>query len=183
MLKTLTTRKDIENAETRFAETILALSTESISVTIGYPGGSYDTGVMWLSSLGIWAHLGYPPSGKSKGKRYWNVFGIGKPAGAVGIVCEINFPREGTNRRTAGAFAEGDGGRLLVLHRGKLHSPGLDAEFFHANYDGSWVSVQDGGRETEFVLVATIGSDEFGRNLRKFVLEVDRIKNIVRNQT
>ena len=182
MYKTLNTRKDIEKAQASFAAAIGSLSTETMHVTIGYQGGSHDAVVMWLSFLGIWAYLGYPPSDKSKGKRYWNIFGIGRPTGMVEIVCEINSPLGGINRRPAGAFALDNEGRLLVLHRGKLHTPGLDAEFFRANYHGTWALVEDGDRQTKFVLVATIGSDDFGANLRQFVLEVARIKNLVRNQ-
>ncbi len=179
MLKVLDSRGAIEKAHESFAATIRALSAETIRVRIGYQGGTYDTTAMWLSSLGIWAHLGYPPSGKSTGPRYWDVFGVDKPTGLVTIICEINSPLQGINRRTAGAFGQEEG-RLALLHRGKLHTPGLDSEFFRTNYRGTWVHADDGGRRTEFVLVAMINSSDFGAHLKHFVLEAARIKNLVR---
>jgi 5-methylcytosine-specific restriction enzyme B len=182
MFKILNTRSAIEKAHKDFATTIQALSTEIAPIKIGYQGGTYDTTALWLSSLGIWAHLGSPPSGKSIGPRYWDVFGIDKPAGLVKIVCEINSPLDGINRRTSGAFGETDEGQLGVLHRGKLHTPGLDSEFFRANYRGKWVLVNDEGWQTEFVLVAMIGAADFGVNLKQFVEEAARIKNLVRSQ-
>ena len=182
MLTVLEARKDVEEAQAKFAAEIRALATTTIAVKIGYQSGSVPADAMWLSSLGIWTFLGFPPKEKSAGKRYWNVFGIGKPAGLVSITCEINSPFQGINRRVAGAFARDDDKHVVVLHRGRVNTPGLSMSFFHQHYHGSWAPANDGDIQTDFIPVATIGSSDFGQRLLYFVKEVDRIKQLVRKQ-
>jgi hypothetical protein len=54
--------------------------------------------------------------------RYWCTFGTGEPAEGVSlsIVCEVNIPIEGINRRVAGAFARDEAGLVCLLHGGKV---------------------------------------------------------------
>lgn len=180
MFRILDSRSTIETAHQRFAAAIQALSTETVSGSIGYPGGAHrNASVMWLSSLGIWAHLGFPKMNRS---RYWDVFGIGKPTPRVAIVCEINSPLEGINRNIAGAFGVSDKDELALFHRGRLHGAGLNKEFFCANYRGTCVPVMDGNCQAKLILVAVVDSADFGIALKRFVLEVDRIKSLARNK-
>ena len=182
MLRILEAKQDIREAQESFESAIRAIATETVPTSIGFQGGGCDVDVMWLDPLGIWVYMGYPPSEASHGGRYWNVFGIGKPGPSVGIVCEINPPFEGINRRVAGAFARDNVGRTAIVHRGKLNARGLDKGFFTQHYRGAWATVQDGDGSAKVVLVATIGSSEFPEHLRRFVVEVDRIKKLAWKQ-
>jgi len=183
MFTILNTREAIKKAHESFAANIQTLSNETVNVVIGYPGGAHENvPVFWLSSLGIWAHFGSPQSERARYSHYWDVFGIGTPDKSVSIVCQINSPRKAINRRAAGAFGLDDKGRLAVFHRGIVRSKGMNKKFFRNNYNGKWVSVNDGGTLTELVLVAIIGSIDFGIHLRQFVFEVARIKELAGNK-
>lgn len=181
MLTILEAAQDVDKAQAAFADSIRALSTETIPVTIGYQGGSHVAKVMLLPSVDIWAYLGYPPDEKSLGERYWNVFGVEMPAGLVPIVCEINPPFQGINRKAAGAFAKRSDERVSIIHRGRLN--GMSKRYFREHYRGTWVDALDGNAQAKVVLVATIGEPEFGAQLKHFVFEVQRIKHLARGKT
>lgn len=179
MFRILDNRGAIENAHQRFATALQALSTETVSIPISHQGGTHNNArTMWLSSLGIWAHLGLPLLNQS---RYWDVFGIGEPIPPVTIICQINSPRDGINRNIAGAFGVNDEGELAVFHRGLLHGAGLNRKFFQLHYHGKRVWVMDEDRRASLALVAVVDSADFRIDLKNFVLEIARIKNLAYN--
>ena len=118
-MRIITDRTEISALQERFSHLVTSRATSKIPVSIGYQSGQFDTEVNWLSDLGYWAYFGFPPSEKSPGERYWNVFGVGKPSGMVSIVCEINPPVHGINRQAAGGFVRDDFASYLI-HRGIL---------------------------------------------------------------
>ena len=166
----------LTEVQAQFTDVIRAIPHDTISTAIKFRGGSYHSEVWWIPDLGFWAHLGYPPSQKANRNRYWNVFGLGKPASSVRIVCEINSPFIGINRRIGGAFATGEKEGFLILHRGNLRSRGLNKSRFWQDYRGPIVQAIDGDSEERFALVANLNSPFAGQEVGKFVHEVGRIQ-------
>ena len=113
MLKTLTGKDELLQVQDKFSQTVQDIPHETLATAISFHGGPYHTQVWWLPSLGFWAHFGTPPSQKANWDRYWNVFGLARPAKLVRIICEINSPLEGINQRIGGAFAT-DGTALCL---------------------------------------------------------------------
>ena len=111
----------ITGAQKAFEQAVSSVADERIQTDIGHPNGHLEAQAYWVSSVGLWAYFGLPPDEKSPGKRYWNVFGLEKPSDSVSIMCEINPPVRGIDRRPAGAFAEA-GGELYVLHPWQLQT-------------------------------------------------------------
>lgn len=182
MLTILEVKAEIGMAQEMLRNSLTFYSRESIPATIGFQSGSCDAAVTWLPSLGIWAHFGYPPKEKSPGRRFWNVFGIGKPSGMVSIVCEINPPVQGINRHAQGAFARSSDGQLSVVHRGRFNvHGGITKQFFRNHYGQPYVVVNDGSRISDVIHVGMLSSREFGESVRNFVVEVDRIKALRRS--
>jgi hypothetical protein len=92
------------------------------------------------------------------------------------IVCEINPPLEGLEKRTQGAFAQ-DNGHIWLLYRGKIGGgrPGIGKRLFFENYLGG-INDINGER---FVIIGDIRSTNFVESVRNFVREVERIKGLV----
>jgi hypothetical protein len=181
-VRILDTKREISKAQSEFKHSLDTYPSEAIKVQIGYQGGSHRVFVKWIDKLGLWARFGFTPTKKSKRKRYWNVFGIGRPSGLVSIVCEINPPIDGINRKVYGAFSKDTEGNTIVLHRGKFHvHGGMKKEFFRREYRGSWIEVVDGDRIASVVRVGAISNRNFGNQLREFILEIMRIKNLARS--
>jgi hypothetical protein len=141
-----------------------------------------DTEVKWIPALDIWAYFGVPPEGKSSpNRRYWNVFGIGAPSQMVNIVCEINPPVEGIDRRIVGGFAKGLSDEIAVIHRGRFNvHGGMTMQYFRHHYAKPYITVADGTTQAEVIVVGVIGASQFGNDLRRFVFEVNRIKSLAR---
>ncbi len=116
--------------------------------------------------------------------KHWNGFGIGRPKeGRVNsIVCEINFPYEGINRRIAGAFGK-ENDEIVLLHRGKIGGgrKGIGKSLFIDNYRGKFIPVSDGDVENNLALVGNFNSRNVINQIELFVKEVERIKNLDEN--
>ena len=180
-MRILTDQKEIQKAQEIFRTSLDIYKPELIPVVIGYQSGSIAATVNWISKLGIWAHFGLPPEGKSEGGRFWNVFGLGKPSGMVSIVCEINPPFEGIRRVVAGAFIKDQAGDIWVVHRGRFNiAGGITKKTFRKLYPKPYVAVVDGDKKSDIILIGNLGSASFGESLQDFILQVDRIKEIAR---
>lgn len=181
MMRIIADRGEIEKAETRFAHSLDAYSPGVVRTTIGYQSGHVVRDVKWVDLLGIWAHFGELLAVDSEGAKYWNAFGLEKPEQPVGIVCEITPPLKGINRRIAGAFVKEGQGHIGVVHRGIFTiAGGMTKDFFRKHFSSEYVSVIDGNRTSEAILVGTLGADDFAYALRDFILGVDRIKQLGR---
>jgi hypothetical protein len=179
-MRIVTNRTEISEYQEKFSRLVTSRATSKIPVSIGYQSGQFDTEVSWLSDLGYWAYFGFPPSEKSPGERYWNVFGLGKPSGTVSIVCEINPPVYGINRQAAGAFVRDDSASYLI-HRGILNARGrIDKDFIFREFRGQFVSIDDFGQITKVILIGSLNVNDFPEKLSDFILEANRIKEIVR---
>jgi len=182
-MKILDSPHAIGLAQRDFEALVKSLARESIPVTIGFPSGDARRVVLWLPELGIWAHFGEPPKEKSPGSRYWTVFGVGKPHGLVPIACEINSPKAGIRRQTAGAFAATSEGKVYVVHRGIFTAKGrVDYEYTRSHFHWKWQPVTDGGRTTSVMVVAEVASSALGSSLRDFIVEVLLLKEGARDR-
>jgi hypothetical protein len=175
MLIILEDEAAIRRGQRLFAKSLKPFVDEKITVKLGHPGASFRAGVSWSERLGIWFF-----SRKMSEQRYWNVFGIGRPAKGtdISITCEINFPVRSIDRKTGGAMARDGAGRLFVVHRGRIGGgrKGIGKTFFENRYRGVWAQVEDGGEETTVALVGAPGSPHFARQVSQFVRKIDRIK-------
>ncbi len=168
----------ITGAQKAFEQAVSSVADERIQTDIGHPNGHLEAQAYWVSSVGLWAYFGFPSDEKSPSKRYWNVFGLEKPSDSVSIMCEINPPVRGIDRRPAGAFAE-DGGELYVLHRGNFNAfrGRIPNAFTRSNFNGTWISAADGDRDSELLKVGKLPSHDFVGSLRNFVVEAGRLKS------
>ena len=167
----LADRTEIERSQQAFKEAVSSAATEQLLTKIEHPNGHLDDArVYWIASTALWAYFGFPPEEKSPGKRYWNVFGLGKPDNAVSIMCEINPPVRGIDRRPAGAFGR-SGRDLYILHRGNFNAyrGRIPNDFIRANFEGTWISAGDGERDSELLMVGKLSDPRFVFDLRHFV--------------
>ena len=175
MLKVVDNELAIRRHQRQFVRAFRMPETETVPVRLGHPGASEKGRVVWSEKLGIWAF-----SRKTAGNRYWNAFGVGRPAGgaSIAITCEINFPLYGIDRRTGGAFAQDRAGHIFVVHRGKLGGgrKGIGKSLFEDNYRGVWEVMEDGGEETPVALIGILHSPRFTRQIAQFVRKIARIK-------
>jgi len=175
MLKVVENEPAIRRHRRQFIRSLKSLTDEVIPVELGHPGASIRAKVAWSESLGIWFF-----SRKIAGHRYWNAFGVGRPEGCshISITCEINFPLCGIDRRTGGAFAEDDAGRIFVVHRGKLGGgrKGVGKGLFENRYRGVWEIMDDGGEETPVAIIGVLHSPRFVRQIAQFVRKIALIK-------
>ena len=135
-MRILADEKAIKKAQRAFESAITAAADAQMSTVISHPSGQFPTAVYWVSSVDLWAYFGVPPNEKSPGQRYWNVFGLGKPAAAVSIICEINPPIRGIYRRPAGAFAGTAAGTSAGTSVGT--SAGRSAGVWRVIWEVSW---------------------------------------------
>lgn len=119
MLTVLTTAADSERAAASLERT-LKRGCARRHCQVGYQGGGGTYDIYWNAALGFWSLLSRADN------RYWYCFGDHADSGGpidgedLGIVCEINPPLEGVNRRCAGAFAQDESGRVILTHSGKI---------------------------------------------------------------
>ena len=150
--------------------------TGRIAVRIGHPGESIRARVFWAEGPGLWYH-----TGAVAGERYLNAFGIGRPSagGAVSSTIEINIPMNSLDRKIGGAFARDDGGRVFLLHRGKIGGRrGVGKSLFESHYRGVWSEVEDGDARSTVVVIGEVQSRRFVRQLAQFVRKVEAIKEL-----
>ena len=173
-MKILADRKEIERSQQAFKKTVSSAATEQVLTQIGYPSGHLDDApVYWIASAALWAYFGL----SADEKRYWNVFGLGKPDNAVSIMCEINPPVRGIDRRPAGAFGR-SGRDLYILHRGNFNAyrGRIPNDFIRANFEGTWISAGDGERDSELLMVGKLSDPRFVYDLRDFVEAATRMR-------
>jgi len=175
MLKVVENEAAIRRYQRQFARALRTAAREQVPVKLGHPGASEKAKVAWSEELGIWSF-----SRKLAGSRYWNAFGVGRPAGgdSIAITCEINFPLYGIDRRTGGAFAQDRAGRVFLVHRGKLGGGrrGVGKSLFENHYRGLWEVMDDGGEETPVAIIGVLQSPRFARQIAQFVRKIARIK-------
>ena len=178
-MRILANEDKIKKSQHEFEEAVVKAVSEQIETEIGYPSGRRKASVHWVPTAKLWAHFSLPSDEKSSGQRYWNVFGLGKPTTSVNIMCEINPPFQGINRRTGGAFGQ-TGENLYILHRGNFNAyrGRIPNDFIRDNFCGRWCSAGDGGRDSELLVVGKLQDPHFVDDLCKFVTEAARVREL-----
>jgi hypothetical protein len=101
----------------------------------------------------------------------------------VGLVCEVNSPFEGANRRVAGVFVRDSSGTLYLAHSGRVGGGrrGIGKEAFRAFFtDGDVREVQwPSGTVTETLVVGRLDDDRLPASVARFVRTVERFKQAV----
>jgi hypothetical protein len=175
-MRILHEEREIQEAQSAFQQAI-ATESQKLDTTISHPAGQIHAAVHWIKGADLWAYFGFPPSVKSSGKRYWSAFGLGKPGKVVSIVCEINSPIRGIDRRPGGAFAEA--GDVYLLHRGTFNAfrGRIPRDFIYQNFQGAWVTASDGDRESKLLKIGKLSDQRFIDDLHRFVAESYRVKS------
>lgn len=140
---------------------------------VGFPSGSIEERVYWRPDLGVWLCRHDKFNGTTL-NRIWLAYGMQEPGSVNGlsITVEINFPREGINRKVAGLLAARPGGALVVCHNGRLGGgkKGIGKAAFTSWYGGEPVEVVDGdGRTTMTYAIADLDSDRLAYQLAEYV--------------
>lgn len=175
MLKIIQEEGAIQRYQRQFIRNFKPFVDEKIPVHLGHPGASTKAKVLWCGRPGIWVH-----SGKTEEGRYWNAFGIGRPKihAHIPIICEINFPGHGIDRRIGGAFARDRKGQIFVVHRGRIGGgkKGVGKSLFADHYRGVWEIMEDGEEETTVALIGILNSPRMVRQVTQYVQKIGEIK-------
>lgn len=174
MIQIIENLNEIEKIQNDFYEIISKKLDVKTDTSLGTQNGSYEMELHYSENNNFWY------SYNEQDNRFWNAFGIGKPQKNknLSIVCEINFPYEGINRRIAGAFAKDEKENIYVLHRGKIGGgrKGIGKNLFMENYRGKFIEINDGNKLSTFAIIGELYSSNFINQLNTFVLEIERIK-------
>ncbi len=178
MLKIVEDEAAIRKCHALFVKSFKSFKDGDIQANIGHQGASIRMKVSWSARLGLWSI-----SRRVPGNPYWNAFGLEKPepSSHIPIVCEINFPLRGIDRRIGGAMARDRSGRIFAVHRGKIGGgkKGIGKTLFEDLYRGAWAVMEDGDTETSVALIGELMNPHFARQAALFVRKVDAIKNQV----
>ena len=161
ILKIIETPVDIKEAEYKFRDILYHKADEIIDE------------IHWSNDLGIgFRYI------ENDYNRYFNGFGIEKPNSNIkmSVFCEINIEKDGSNKNTAGAFAKDLQGNLYVIHRGNI--AGINRTEFFDKYTGETTQIQDGNTKTNAVIISNLNDPKLPENIRNFVVEVQKIKNL-----
>jgi hypothetical protein len=175
MLKVITDQRAIKKYTGQFNKKFKPFIDEVIKVKLGHKGAGFSAKVLWSEELGIWKY-----SQTVRDIRYWNAFGIGKPAdsGVLSIASEINFPWDQIDRKTGGAFAEDAWGNVFVIHRGKIGGgkKGVGKSLFEQNYRGVWSFMEDGDSISQVAVIGNLKSARFALQAAQFVKKIEIMK-------
>lgn len=175
MLKVITDQTDIKKYIRLFGKKFRPYADETMKVKLGHQGASMPAKVLWSRKLGIWLF-----SHKVNEVRYWNAFGLGKPkeASLLSTTAAINFPWQGIDRKTGGAFARDGRGNIFVVHRGKIGGgkKGVGKSLFEHNYRGVWSFMEDGDAITRVAVIGALNSARFALQAALFVKKVEKLK-------
>lgn len=168
--------KEIRSAQTMFEDNIRKCSTTTIDVKIGYKGENVSAKVCWSDRHKMWWYT----NDKITTNRYWNAFGLAnnppKSGEMVDIICEVNIPFKGTDKRIGGTFAKDDSDKIWIVHNGKIGGGrvGIGKKLFWDNYEVGNDDYLDDGRHV--VKICSLDSIDLCNKIRDFVLEIKRIK-------
>jgi len=170
-LSIVSSREEIKKAQDKMSSILKSRADKVVEGGAGFQGGEERGKVYWISDLRIWYMYRF-----IEGSRHWNGFGTDEPEDGENrtIICEINSPPEGINRRIGGAFARDPLGNYYLVHRGKLGG-NYSKKLFTEKYRGEWTEVIDGNQTSEVVVIGKI-DESIPEKIRDFVYEVKRMK-------
>lgn len=185
-MRVVTQKKEIEKLHLKWMAKLEKFASEAIIARTGHKGNSFDKEVLYSKELDIWWDMGGFSEGKS-GVRYWNAFGIGKPVPKriANIICEINYPLEGINKRVAANWVQ-DGKDFLLVHSGKIGGgrKGVGKMGFIENYNGVFEETDSSDLPKEVTVIGNLKDENLPYQIKNFVYEASRIKDLlVKNET
>ena len=177
-LQPLTDAGDVKRA---IASLKLNLTRSCVQMNrfIGWQGGGQNFRVYWSAGLRMWWKL-YRSSG---GSRYVCFFGFQDPNRSknLTIICEVNPPCQGFDRRTAGVLVRDDAGRIFLAHTGKIGGgrPGVGKSSFISACGGDQMEpiVWPDRKETEVFVIGRVDSSRLASQIRDFVAQVKEFKD------
>jgi len=151
---------------------------------VGYQGGNVETPVFSHPHEHFWVcfnPVDYP-------SELLGQYGVLDPATRKRLhaTVEINSPKTGINRMTAGAFLRSRGGEVFLAHSGRVTITGLRAATkggfgdFCVGVDRGIVSWPN-GKESQMLLIGRIDEEGFPQRVATFVHEIARFKGVKKN--
>lgn len=144
---------------------------------IGNRKGAEELPLSIHEDLGFWVFLSSEVDAQS-----WNPFGdlegaYQNPRAALPMVCQINFPHEGIDRRISGLFAKDDRGRVYVTHSGRLGGgrKGIGKASFLDYIERKRSSVQwadidwPRGQPSRYIVIGNPAAVDFRKQIAEFV--------------
>ena len=185
-MKVIQNQRTIKRLHNRLMKSMDTFKTEEIIALTGHKGNSFHKTVAYSQELDIWWNMEDVADGKS-GERYLNTFGIGKPKEnrLTHIICEINYPTSGINKKVAAAWIKEEGEYILV-HSGKIAGgrKGIGKNAFKEKYVGEFFDSPIEEFSGEYTAIGSLNDPMIPLQIRYFVNEVARIKKeIVSNHT
>lgn len=172
---------EIANLVRRFRANLQSRLQQDVAAVVGYKGGNMPLVFHWSDDVQMW--MAYEPDEDIAIGRYWTALGLEEPFPNenMSITAEINFPMEDIDRRIGGAFDRTEEGSILVVHRGRIGGgrDGIGLGLFWDNYRGRGRTIVDGDWDSEFAVIGELDSPDFTYQVRNFVAEVERIKNLI----
>lgn len=183
-MRVIQSKSEVEKFHKKLILQLEKLASEKIHALSGHKGVSYTKKVTYSEKLDIWWDMGDISRGKS-GSRYWNAFGIGKPSPGklTNIICEINYPVSGINQRVAANWVI-EGSDVLLVHSGKIGGgrAGIGKNGFIENYTGVFEQTSIEDLPDQITVIGRLGDPGLPYQIRNFVFEVERIKDILVNR-
>ncbi|WP_298308617.1 hypothetical protein [Flavobacterium sp.] len=183
-MKLVTDKKEVLKLHNKLVDSLAQYVSEEINVLTGHIGNSLHVNAYYSQELNIWWYFDIS-EGKS-GVRYWNAFGIGKPKEnkLSNIICEINYPLEGINKRVAAVWVK-EGNEYVLLHSGKIGGgrKGIGKLSFQENFAGSFVESSLEELSGKYTEIGNLNNPNLPQQIKFFVEEVARIKNDIVNNT
>lgn len=180
-MQLITEAKEIKKLHLALMKSLDKYSTEDLEILTGHRGRSFKTPAKYSKKLDIWWDAGRIISGNS-GDRYWNAFGIGKPKEGklAHIVCEINYPVEGSNNRIAASWVKYKS-EYLLIHSGKIGGgrKGIGKTGFIENYNGIFENLKVKKVVDPVTIMGNLNDPKLPFQIRNFVFEASRIKNLL----
>jgi len=184
-MRVITQEHEVAKLHKKLVKKLNAFSSEKIRALTGHMGNSFETDVYYSEELNIWWDMSGFSEGKS-GVRYWNAFGIGKPKPKklAHIICEMNYPKEGINKRVAANWIQ-DGNEYLLVHSGKIGGgrKGVGKTGFIENYNGVFEETDSPNLPTEITVIGNLKDENLPYQIKNFVFEAQRIKAVLVNQS
>lgn len=182
MFSAITKKPELEKLQRAFDRKLRPYITKDCEIIVGHPGGNWEETVHYSSELDIWWILAV----ESKGKRYWNAFGIGDPSGQhVNIVVEINYPVVDANFYVASNWAKAENGGYFLFHSGKIGGgrKGIGQTAFMEQYTGGGTHIIDvSGYPRKTALIAELNDPNFAYQIRSFVFSVAVFKGLTKQK-
>ncbi|GAB3639220.1 hypothetical protein GCM10027422_48110 [Hymenobacter arcticus] len=169
MLTVIDNQERIEDLYQEFHQVLIKLFPRyRPNFYIGHQGGAVNSAVYSTPKGDFW-HCAAAIN--------WNPFGLGD---SNSMIVQINFADADATRKSVGVFAEDTDGQLVVLHRGNIGGgrKGIGKTLLMNNASSPREVVLDGDKEVEMLVVGQLHSPLFSAQLRQFVTEVQRVKQL-----